>query len=305
MSGSVMRRRRLERLEKLLLRPAFQPIDHAALAASLVDRTAALRAEDKATKAGREFSRLPSPEPAELSAEAAQARERLLLTLDTIAEKLQAEANAEKAAKRAERRAARATPKSSPRLVSKPNPQRATCTGPVDSRATAFAAGSTAAVRAAKAGRACANVVADLLTAEPEERAAAKERRGGDYRGNPGKFPDLKGQALDKIAQLSPTNTNRVPKFRYPHKTTPPSCLASSSSSSSGSMVTRGLAADCPSCDGRCFRPPSRRVPGGCAVRQSFGCAGQDCQSDKSAISPACRPPLSNGIAALRPRLCS
>ncbi len=37
---------------------------------------------------------------------------------------------------------------------------------------------------------------------EPIERAAAKERRGGDHKGNPGKFPTLNGRALDKVAKV-------------------------------------------------------------------------------------------------------
>lgn len=34
---------------------------------------------------------------------------------------------------------------------------------------------------------------------EPAEKEAAKERRGGDHKGNPGKFPEL-ARARDKVA---------------------------------------------------------------------------------------------------------
>jgi hypothetical protein len=37
---------------------------------------------------------------------------------------------------------------------------------------------------------------------EPIERAAAKRRRGGDHRGNSGKFPEL-GQARDRIGSFA------------------------------------------------------------------------------------------------------
>ena len=56
---------------------------------------------------------------------------------------------------------------------------------------------------------------ADIADAvEPLERAAAKQRRGGDYRGKTGKFPELRGQSLDKVGKAIGMDRKTLEKAR-------------------------------------------------------------------------------------------